>query len=63
MSIRKVAEDLGVTDTRLFRMLQCPIAATRTEADFSKVLYLDIDEMAIRKSHQYTNVIADLVES
>jgi transposase len=62
MPVKKAAEVLGVTDTRLWRLLQCHVAAARKEADFSNVSCVGVDEMAIRKGHRYISVFADLVE-
>ena len=62
MPVKKVAEILGVTDTRLWRLLQCHIAAARKEADFSNVTCVGVDEMSIRKGHRYISVFADLVQ-
>ena len=62
MPVKKVAEILGVTDTRLWRLLQCHIAAARKEADFSNVTCVGVDEMSIRKGHRYISVFADLVD-
>jgi transposase len=62
MPVKKAAEVLGVTDTRLWRLLQCHVAAARNEADFSNVSCVGVDEMASRKGHRYINGFANLAE-
>lgn len=56
----KVAETVGETDTRLWRMLFRQVAAY-AEADFSNVCCVGVDEMSVRKGHEYLSVFADLV--
>jgi hypothetical protein len=48
--VRKVAQMVGKTDTRLWRML------------FSQVCCVGVDEMSVRKGHEYLSVFADLVK-
>ncbi len=62
MSIRRATEVLGMTDTPLWRLLQCHVAASLKEADFSNVPCVGVDTMAIRKSYRYISFFADLVE-
>jgi transposase len=61
MPVSKVGEIMGETDTRLWRMLFRQIDAAYAEADFSNVCCVGIDEMNVRKGHQYVSVFADLV--
>jgi len=60
MPMSKVAETVGETDTRLWRMLFRQVAAY-AEADFSNVCCVGVDEMSVRKGHEYLSVFADLV--
>jgi transposase len=61
MPVRKAAEAMGETDTRLWRMLFRQVDAAYAEADFSQVCCVGVDEMSIRKGRQYISVFADLV--
>ena len=62
MPISKVAETVGETDTRLWRMLFRQVDAAYAEADFSNVCGVAVDEMSVRKGHEYISVFADLVK-
>ena len=59
--MRKVAGIVGETDTRLWRMLFRQVDAAYAEADFSNVCCVGVDEMSVRKGHEYVSVFADLV--
>jgi transposase len=61
MPVSKVAELVGETDTRLWRMLFRQVDAAYAEADFSRVCCVGVDEMNIRKGQEYVSVFADLV--
>ena len=61
MPMRKVAELVGETDTRLWRLLFRQVDAAYAEADFSPVCCVGVDEMSVRKGHEYISVFADLV--
>jgi transposase len=61
MPMSKVAETVGETDTRLWRMLFRQVDAAYAEADFSNVCCVGVDEMSLRKGHEYLSVFADLV--
>ena len=61
MPMSKVGELVGETDTRLWRMLFRQVDAAYAEADFSSVGCVGVDEMSVRKGHEYISVFADLV--
>ena len=61
MPMSRVAELVGETDTRLWRMLFRQVGAAYAEADFSNVCCVGVDEMSVRKGHEYISVFADLV--
>jgi transposase len=61
MPMNQVAEIVGETDTRLWRVLFRQVDAAYAEADFSQVCCLGVDEMNVRKGHNYITVFADLV--
>jgi transposase len=62
MPMSKVAEAVGETDTRLWRMLFRQVDAAYAGADFSNVCCVGVDEMSVRKGHEYISVFADLVK-
>jgi transposase len=62
MPMKKVAEAVGETDTRLWRMLFRQVDAAYAEADFSNVCCVGVDEMNVRKGQEYLSVFADLVK-
>jgi len=61
MPMSRVAEITGETDTRLWRMLFRQVDAAYAGADFGNVCCVGVDEMSIRKGHEYVSVFADLV--
>ena len=61
MPMSKVGELVGETDTRLWRMLFRQVDAAYAQADFSNVCCVGVDEMSVRKGHEYISVFADLV--
>jgi transposase len=61
MPVSKAAATVGETDTRLWRMLFRQVDAAYAEADFSQVCCVGVDEMSVRKGHEYISVFADLV--
>jgi transposase len=61
MPVSKAAQLVGETDTRLWRMLFRQVDAAYAEADFSQVSCVGVDEMSVRKGHEYISVFADLV--
>lgn len=61
MPVSKVGQIVGETDTRLWRMLFRQVAAASAEVDFSAVCCVGVDEMNVRKGHEYITVFADLL--
>src|SRR6266850_257788 len=61
MPMAKVAEVTRQSDTRLWRMLFKHVDAAYAEADFSNVCCVGVDEMSVRKGHEYVSVFADLL--
>src|SRR5712671_9968 len=61
MPMAKVAEVMGESDTRLWRMLFKHVELAYSQADFSNVCCVGVDEMSVRKGQQYVSVFADLV--
>jgi transposase len=61
MPVSKVADLVSETDTRLWRMIFRQVDAAYAEADFSNVCCVGVDEMSVRKGHEYISVFADLL--
>jgi transposase len=61
MPVSKVAELVGETDTRLWRILFRQVDAAYAEADFCNVCCVGVDEMCVRKGREYISVFADLL--
>lgn len=61
MPVSKVADLVSETDTRLWRMLLRQVQAAYAQADFSNVCCVGVDEMSVRKGHEYISVFADLL--
>lgn len=62
MPVRKVAQIVGEHDPRLWRMLFGQVEAAYGENDLSQVCCVGVDEMSVRKGHEYLSVFADLVK-
>lgn len=62
MPMSKVAQAVGETDTRLWRMLFRQVEAAYAESDFSQVCCVAVDEMSVRKGREYISVFADLIK-
>lgn len=62
MPVRKAAEILGETDTRMWRMLRAYVEEAYRQVDMSEVTSVGVDEMARAKGHRYLTVFADLRE-
>jgi len=61
MPVKKVAELVGESDTRLWRMLFKHVDAAYAQADFSRVCCVGVDELNVRKGQEYVSVFADLL--
>jgi transposase len=61
MAVSRVAEVVGETDTRLWRMLFRQVEAAYAEADFGQVCCVGVDELKVRHGQNYISVFADLV--
>ena len=62
MPVKRAADILGEGDTRLWRMLFAHVQEAHAALDFSTVVNLAVDEMNLRKGHEYLTVFADLEE-
>ncbi|MGZ5545967.1 MAG: ISL3 family transposase, partial [Limisphaerales bacterium] len=61
MPVARLACLAGESDTRLWRLIQAQVEAARARADFCNVTCVGVDEMAVRKGHNYLSVFADLL--
>lgn len=62
MPVSKVAQMVGESDTRLWRVLFRQVDAAYAENDFSQVCCVGVDEMSVRKGQEYISVFADLLK-
>ena len=60
MPVRAIARLLGVTDMRLWRVIDHYVEQARRERDDSKVRRVGIDETSRRRGHDYISVFVDL---
>jgi transposase len=60
MPMSRVAEVVGETDTRLWRMLFRHVEAAYAELDFSNTCWVGVDEMNVAKGQEYITVFADM---
>ena len=60
MPVSKAAEILGETDNRLWRMLKKDVSEAHENLKMNSVGCVGVDEMSIRKGHNYLTVFADL---
>jgi transposase len=59
MTVSAVAELLGESDTRLWRVIVARIEEAHAVADFSKVEAIAIDETSVRKGRHFVTVVLD----
>lgn len=60
MTVRQVAQLLGVSDMRLWRVLDHYVEQARAQEDFSQVTAVGLDETAARRGHHYISFFHDL---
>lgn len=60
MPVATVAQLLGETDTRLWRMIFAHVEAAYRKKDMSEVTCVGVDEMNLRKGREYLTIFADL---
>jgi transposase len=63
MPAKMVADLVGEHDTRIWRVLEHYVQATRATEDFSKVCSVGVDETSRSKGHNYISVFVDLDSS
>lgn len=62
MPVKKAAEIIQETDTRMWRVLFAHVEAAYAALDMSEVVWIGADEMNRRKGHHYLTVFADLMK-
>lgn len=62
MPVKKAAEIIGETDSRMWRVLFAHVEAAYGALEMSEVVAIGVDEMNRRKGHHYLTVFADLVK-
>ena len=60
MTVRQVAQLLGVSDMRIWRTLDYYVEGARAQEDFSAVAAVGLDETAARRGHAYISLFHDL---
>ena len=60
MPVARAAEILGITDMRLWRIIFSHVDLAYEQQDFSEVISVGVDELNVRKGHEYVSVFADL---
>lgn len=60
MPVRAIARLLGVTDTRLWRVIDHYVGQARAGRDDSQVRRIGIDETSRRRGHDYITIFVDL---
>jgi|APMed6443717190_1056831.scaffolds.fasta_scaffold38788_1 transposase len=60
MTVRQVAQLLGVGDMRVWRTLDYYVDGARAQEDFSAVTSVGLDETAARRGHHYISLFHDL---
>ena len=63
MPVLAIAKLMGEHDTRLWRILKAYVDKERSEADFSNVTDVGVDETSCRKGHHYISLFVDLKKS
>ena len=62
MPVSQVSQMVGVSDYKLWRMLDVYVAAARFSEDYSEVSAVGMDETSIAKGHKYITLFVDLRE-
>lgn len=62
MPVKKAADILGETDTRMWRILHGYVDEAYRNVEMKDVTCVGVDEMSRRKGHRYLTVFADLQE-
>jgi transposase len=61
MPVKRAGQNLGESDTRMWRMLCDHVKAAHARLSFDTVVWVGADEMNRRKGHNYLTVLVDFV--
>lgn len=61
MPMSQVAQMTGVSDTKLWRMLDVYVGAARFDQDLSQVSVVGMDETSVAKGHDYITLFVDMI--
>lgn len=62
MPVKRASEILGESDTRIWRMFHAHVDKAHRKVEWSDLVSLGVDEMSIRKGHEYLSIFCDLQE-
>ena len=62
MPVHNVSQLTGVSDHKIWRVLDTYIALVKKDEDYSAISIIGIDETSIAKGHDYITLFVDLVE-
>lgn len=60
MPIKTLGQKLGVTDTRVWRLVERHLNRAQEKLDLSKVTRVGFDETSSRRGHDYVSIFVDL---
>ena len=60
MTVKQIARQLKMHDTRVWRVLNYYVAKARRDADYSEVRTIGVDETAKARGHNYISIFMDL---
>ena len=60
MPVNQVAKMTGVSDFKIWRMLDLYVSSARFDEDFSDVSAVGMDETSVAKGHQYISLFVDM---
>lgn len=62
MTSKAISRLVGEHDTRIWRVLEYYVEASRSDANFSSVSMVGVDETSSSKGHSYVTLFADMEE-
>ena len=63
MPVHNVSQLTGVSDFKIWRLLDTYIAAAKSNEDFSEITTIGMDETSVAKGHDYITLFVDLNQS
>jgi len=62
MPIHNVSQFTGVSDYKIWNLLDAYVAAAKSKEDFCKISAVGMDETSVAKGHDYITLFVDLIE-